>query len=308
MLVTSRRSAEQHVEKERAVGAAHAEIAHQAERHERGGYAARGKSADDFPVDRLALAVNGGSDAFRHRRVEKVGPDRGRRVKAEQQHEQRRHQGAAADAGHADERADQETCEGVKRIICGKDRPPPGLARRPLCGSRERFARAGVNSSRQLGFNLRRSDNHATHCPISVRTLDCSGNGKGTDALAIRADRLSRLREIARSCCSLALGRPVLSGRVGARVSPPRALAVGGTALFPGAPDQPFRAVPDRDRHPSRRQDRRALLPRPRLQRDRRERRDRRRRHHLSARHARRDQSDGGRRAASGTRPFDPAW
>ena len=50
------------------------------------------------------------------------------------------------------------------------------------------------------------------------------------------------------------------------------------------------------DRHPSRREDRQALLPRPRLQRDRRDRRDRRRRHHLSMRHPGRDQPDHRRR------------
>ena len=62
------------------------------------------------------------------------------------------------------------------------------------------------------------------------------------------------------------------------------------------APGQPFRAVPDGDRHPPWREDRQALLPRSWLQRDRRERRDRRRRHHLPARDAGRHQSDHRRR------------
>ena len=61
---------------------------------------------------------------LRHRRVEQVGADRGRRVEAEQQDEQRSHQRAAADAGHADERADEKAGERIERIVRGKDRRP----------------------------------------------------------------------------------------------------------------------------------------------------------------------------------------
>ena len=50
------------------------------------------------------------------RGIEQVGADRGRRVNAEQQDQQRRHQRAAADAGHADQEADAETRSNVERI------------------------------------------------------------------------------------------------------------------------------------------------------------------------------------------------
>ena len=43
--------------------------------------------------------------------VDDVGADRDRRLEAEDEDEQRRHQRAAAHAGHADEQADQEAGE-----------------------------------------------------------------------------------------------------------------------------------------------------------------------------------------------------
>jgi hypothetical protein len=53
------------------------------------------------------------------RRVEQVGADRGGRVDAEDQHQQRRHQRAAADAGQADDGADRKAGKGVEVVHGG---------------------------------------------------------------------------------------------------------------------------------------------------------------------------------------------
>src|SRR5207253_5628779 len=57
-----------------------------------------------------------------------------------------------------------------------------------------------------------------------------------------RASCLSRLRQSARSGAPLAVGNPALSGRLGAVLSPDRALAVQGRALLPRPAGQPFLA------------------------------------------------------------------
>ena len=49
-----------------------------------------------------------GSACLCDRCVKQVGANRGRRVKAEEQNEQRRHQGAAADPAHPDDESDSE--------------------------------------------------------------------------------------------------------------------------------------------------------------------------------------------------------
>src|SRR5690348_895939 len=63
-------------------------------------------------------------DALRDRGVEEIRADGGRWVKAEQQHEQGRHQRAAANACQADERADHETGKRIERIVRREDRCP----------------------------------------------------------------------------------------------------------------------------------------------------------------------------------------
>jgi hypothetical protein len=87
------------------------QLIHGEERQDRSGHASAGKAADDPPVDRLALTVDGRSDSLRDRSIKQIRADRGRRVEAEQQHEQRSHQRAAADAGQPHEHADEETGE-----------------------------------------------------------------------------------------------------------------------------------------------------------------------------------------------------
>jgi hypothetical protein len=79
---------------------------------------------DDLPVDRRALVVDDRTNAFGHGRVKQVGANGSRGVEAEEQHQERSHERAAADSGHADQRADEETGEGIERIVCREDRRP----------------------------------------------------------------------------------------------------------------------------------------------------------------------------------------
>ena len=69
---------------------------------------------------RFALVVDDRANRLRDRGVEKVGADRGRRMEAEQKHEQRRHQRAAADACQPDEDAHQQPGQRIKGIVAGK--------------------------------------------------------------------------------------------------------------------------------------------------------------------------------------------
>jgi hypothetical protein len=96
-------------------------------------------------------AMDGRPDAFGDRGIEEVGADRGRRVEAEQQHEQRRHQRAASDARQTDERADKQACDRIERIVRGKDRCP-------------------------LAHTINRHE-FAAFCPGSERALLCRSNG-----------------------------------------------------------------------------------------------------------------------------------
>jgi len=65
----------------------------QREQGQRGHWnAAGGEPADDAPIDVPVEAVNQGPGALRRRRVEQIGPHRGRRVNAEQQNQKRGHQ------------------------------------------------------------------------------------------------------------------------------------------------------------------------------------------------------------------------
>ena len=61
-------------------------------------------------------AVDGGAAAFRRRRIEQIGADRRGGMDAEQKDQERRHQRSAADAGHADKRADGKAGYDVERV------------------------------------------------------------------------------------------------------------------------------------------------------------------------------------------------
>jgi hypothetical protein len=56
------------------------------------------EQAGDPPIDAAVPGVHVGAACLGDRGVKKIGADRGRRVDAEQQHQQGSHQGAAADS------------------------------------------------------------------------------------------------------------------------------------------------------------------------------------------------------------------
>src|SRR5437763_9433246 len=76
----------------------------------------RRRAADEHPAAQLRLrrpelVVARAADGLEDRAVQDVGADRGRRVEAEDEDEDRRHERAAAHAGHADAHADGEARE-----------------------------------------------------------------------------------------------------------------------------------------------------------------------------------------------------
>ncbi len=93
--------------------------AEQGEHEQRGdgrGHASRGEPPGDGPVHRLVAPVHGSADDLRQSRVQEVGAYRGRGVDAEQQHQERRHQRAAAHAREAHQRAHEEAGQRVERV------------------------------------------------------------------------------------------------------------------------------------------------------------------------------------------------
>ena len=145
------RAAEQQAEQHRTSRARHSEMGHEEQGDDRRRDAARGEAADDLPVDRLAPVVNDCADGLGDRRIEQVGADRGRGMEAEQQHEERSHQRAAADPGQADQYPDQQPGQRIKRIVSGKDRCPPFIRskdRIPLARLAQRFAQPNATWAR----------------------------------------------------------------------------------------------------------------------------------------------------------------
>ena len=94
------------------------------------------RRADEHPererhVDVAELPVAHGAERLEDRAVQDVGADRGLRVEAEEQDQHRRHQAAAAHAGHADEDADQRGRRSTSsQVTCGR----PGSGRRRTAG------------------------------------------------------------------------------------------------------------------------------------------------------------------------------
>src|SRR6202008_1033411 len=72
--------------------------------------------AHHFPVDGLVPAMHGGAGGLGRWGIEQVGAAAARRMHMEQQDQERLHQRAAADAGEADERADDHAAQDVERI------------------------------------------------------------------------------------------------------------------------------------------------------------------------------------------------
>ena len=102
------------------------------QRQRRRRQAARGQAADDAPFDGAGVAMHQRAAGLGRGGVEQVGADRRRGMDAEQQDEQRRHQRAAADAGHADQRADDEARKRIERI--DRVKPIHGVVTRFGCG------------------------------------------------------------------------------------------------------------------------------------------------------------------------------
>ena len=75
---------------------------------QRAGHAADRQPLRHAEVDRALAQVPPAAERLRDRAVGEVGADRDDRRDAGEQHEQRRHERAAADAGQADEDADAE--------------------------------------------------------------------------------------------------------------------------------------------------------------------------------------------------------
>ena len=85
-------------------------------RQERRRHAAIGKTARDPPIDRAVIGVHRPAADLGDARIEEIGPDGGRRMDAEDQHEQRRHEGAAANPGDADQKPDGQPGDREDRI------------------------------------------------------------------------------------------------------------------------------------------------------------------------------------------------
>ena len=121
-----------------------------------------------------------------------------------------------------------------------------------FCASAAKGAQASGAGRFAFGWHLRR---------MRTKLGPTKGRTRAALALIDYLDSVKARDPAARSRWEVLL----YPGVLGAGVPPRRALAVRRAALFPRPPGQPFRALPDRDRHPSGRQDRPQLLHRPRL-------------------------------------------
>ena len=88
----------------------------QQQRQQRRGHASISETARDAPIDRAVIGVDSAAADLGQTRIEKVGPDGGRRMDPEDQNEQRRHEGAAAYPGDADQKPDGQPGDREDRI------------------------------------------------------------------------------------------------------------------------------------------------------------------------------------------------
>ena len=77
---------------------------------------AAGQQAGDAPIDVAFLGMHGRAAGFGDGCVEQVGANRGGRMHAKEQHQQRRHERAAANASQADDSADNEAGNGIEPV------------------------------------------------------------------------------------------------------------------------------------------------------------------------------------------------
>ena len=94
----------------------------QHKRQERCGHASIGEAPGDAPIDRAVIGVHRAAADLGETRIQEVGTDGGRRMDAEDQHEKRRHERAAADAGEADQQADNQPGNDENRIYAMQHR------------------------------------------------------------------------------------------------------------------------------------------------------------------------------------------
>ena len=92
------------------------EVRQHRQRDQRGRDAAARQPPDHAPVDAARVAVHQAAAGLGGGGIEQVGADGRRRMNAKHQDQDRRHQRAAADAGHAHEQANGEPRKGIKRI------------------------------------------------------------------------------------------------------------------------------------------------------------------------------------------------
>ena len=97
------------------------------QRKDRRRNAAGREPADHAPVDAAGKAMHEAAAGLGGRGIKQVGSDRGRGMHAEQHDQDRRHQRAAADAGHANQEADGEARQRVQRINHRNDLVATGL-------------------------------------------------------------------------------------------------------------------------------------------------------------------------------------
>ena len=138
--------------------------------------------ADEAQVDRAGTQVHERADRAHHDRGDEVARDRGRRRDAEQQDQHRRHQRAAAGAGHPDEQADDRAAENDVRVdVHGAT--PAGLAharRQPDAGRGTARSRAGqaARGSSTLARRLPEQQPAVVHGPDEVAPGEI-GEGAG---------------------------------------------------------------------------------------------------------------------------------
>ena len=80
----------------------------QQQRQERRGHAPISETPRDAPIDRAVIGVHSTSGDLGETRIQEVGPNGGRRMDPKDQHEQRRHERAAAYPGDADQKPDSQ--------------------------------------------------------------------------------------------------------------------------------------------------------------------------------------------------------
>jgi hypothetical protein len=106
--------------------AADIEIREGEERERCRGHAAGGEAPDHAPLNVTADPMNQRAAGLGGGGVEKIGADGRRRVDAEQQDQQRRHERAAAHAGHTHQHAHAKSRQGIEQIERVHDSPGCG--------------------------------------------------------------------------------------------------------------------------------------------------------------------------------------